>query len=135
MRDRPDADPAAVLQGVVAVVSTGYAAVAIHVADAEPWAVLPADIDEAHAGPLHPFRNRSGPPSSKGRAVVVAAGDDERQTTRILREADSGDRRHADIVGDRPGAILLVASDEPDPITPPELDAFAMLAAPAGSRW
>ena len=29
-------------------------------------------------------------------------------------------------------AILLVASDEPDPVTPPELDAFAMLAAPAG---
>ena len=65
--------------------------------------------------------------------IVVAAGDDERQTTRILREAGlEAIAATPIIVGDRPGAILLVASDEPDPITPPELDAFAMLAAPAG---
>ena len=96
--------------------------------------MLPADIDEAHAGPL-----RSVPESvrtavlEEGRAVVVAAGDDERQTTRILREAGlEAIAATPIIVGDRPGAILLVASDEPDPITPPELDAFAMLAAPAG---
>jgi hypothetical protein len=130
VRDQPDADPAAVLQGVVeAVVSTGYAAAAIHVADAEqPWVVLPADIEEAHAGPL-----RSVPESvrtavlEEGRTIVVSTGEDERQTTRVLRDAGlEAIAATPIIVGDRPGAILLVATDEPDQITTSELDAFAM---------
>ena len=136
VRDLPDADPAAVLQGVVeAVVSMGYAAAAIHVLDPdEPRVVLPADLDEAHAGPL-----RSIPGSvrtavlEEGRTIVVEAGDDERQTTRVLREAGlEAIAATPIIVGVRPGGILLVGSDEAAKISQRELDAFAMLAAPAG---
>lgn len=136
VRDHPDAEPTAVLQGVAeAVVSMGYAAAAIHVADAEePWVVLSTDIEESHARPL-----RSVPESirtavlEEGRTIVVSAGDDERQTTRVLREAGlEAIAASPIVVGDRPGAILLVASDRAGAITPGELDAFAMLAAPAG---
>jgi signal transduction histidine kinase len=136
VRDQPDADPAAVLQGVVeAVVAMGYAAAAIHILDPdEPRVVLPADIDEAHAAPL-----RSIPESvrtavlEEGRTIVIEAGDDERQTTRVLREAGlEAIAATPIIVGNRPGAVLLVASDEHEEISARELDAFAMLAAPAG---
>ncbi|HEX5936115.1 MAG TPA: GAF domain-containing sensor histidine kinase [Actinomycetota bacterium] len=136
IRDRPDADPAAVLQGVVeAVVSMGYAAAAIHVVDADdPRIVVPAEIDERHERIL-----RSAPDSirtavlEQGRTVVVAAGSEEGQTTRVLRDAGlEAIAATPIIVEKRPGAILLVASDDPDPISQRELDAFAMLAAPAG---
>lgn len=136
VRDHPDAEPAAVLQGVVeAVVAMGYAGAAIHILDPDaPTVVLPADVDEAHAGPL-----RSIPESvrtavlEEGRTIVVQTGNDERQTTRVLREAGlEAIAATPIIVGNRPGAILLVASDEPGGISPRELDAFAMLAAPAG---
>ena len=136
VRDHPDADPAAVLQGVVdAVVSMGYAAAAIHILDPnDPRVVLPADIDEAHAGPL-----RSIPESvrtavlEEARTIVVEAGNDERQATRVLREAGlEAIAATPIIVGNRPGGILLVASDHPEEISARELDAFAMLAAPAG---
>ena len=98
VRDRPDADPAAVLQGVEAVCRRDTRRRRSVVADAEPWVVLPADIDEAHAGPP-----RSVPESVRTAVleegmVVVAAGDDETDHAHPPRggipEATSPLRRH-----------------------------------------